>query len=148
MLTASFYKSCLILVNVISCISIYFAWAIMGYRTQYFTYLWRHSCLSLKIHHGGSCTKPSNCSDKIKMSKNTTGCQIESFIPIENMNVEKLRATKSNRCKFSQVSLKWIQKSASLRCLLPPTLNFSFLQWFLQTSNNKKRQLDWQLKYL
>ena len=102
----------------------------MGYRTQYFTYLWRRSCVSLRIHHGGSCTKPSNCSDEIKMSKSTTGCQIESFIPIENMNVEKLRATKSNRYKFSQAWLKWIQKSASLRCLLPPTLKFSFYNDF------------------
>ena len=28
------------------------------------------------------------------MSKNTIGCRIKSFIPIENMNVEKLRAAK------------------------------------------------------
>ena len=51
----------------------------MEYRTQYFTYLWRYSCLSLRIHHGGSYTKPSNCCDKIKMPKITTGCRIKSF---------------------------------------------------------------------
>ena len=45
----------------------------MGYKTLYFKYLWRHSCLSSRIHHGGSCTKPSNCSDKINMPKSTTG---------------------------------------------------------------------------
>ena len=47
-----------------------------------------------------------------------------------------------------QVSLKWIQIFVSQLCLLPPTLIFSFLKWFLQASNNNKRQLDWQLKYL
>ena len=82
------------------------------------------------------------------MPKSTTGYRIKSFIPIENMNIEKLRDSKSNPSKFSKVFLTWIQKSASLRCLLPPTLMFSFLQWFLQTSNNNKRQLDWQLHYL
>ena len=120
----------------------------MGYGTLYFTYLWTHSCLSLRIDHGGSFTKPENCSDEIKMPKSTTEYRIKSFIPIENMNVEKLRDSKSNPSKFSKVSLTWIQKSASLRCLLPPTLMFSFWQWFLQTSNNNKRQLDWQLQYL
>ena len=45
---------------------------------------------------------------KIKMPKNTAGYQIKSFIPIENVIVEKLRATKSNPNMFSQVSLKWI----------------------------------------
>ena len=82
--------------------------------------------MSLRIYHGGNCTKPSNCSDKIKMSNSTTGCQIKSFIPVENMNVEKLRETYSNINTFSQVSLKWIQKMTSLHCLLLPTL-FSFL---------------------
>ena len=45
------------------------------------------------MHHGGSCTKPSNYSDQIKMPKSTTGCQIKSFILAENMNVEKLIET-------------------------------------------------------
>ena len=36
-------------------------------------------------------TKPSNCSDKIKMPKSSTGCRIKSIIPVENMNIEKLR---------------------------------------------------------
>ena len=40
------------------------------------------------------------------MLKSTTGDQIKSFMPIENINVEKLRATKSNLSKFSQVALK------------------------------------------
>ena len=39
------------------------------------------------------------------MPKSTTGCQIISFITIENMNVEKLRATKSNPNMFIQVSI-------------------------------------------
>ena len=82
------------------------------------------------------------------MPKSTSGYRIKSFIPIENMNIEKLRDSKSNPSKFSKVFLTWIQKGASLRCLLPPTLMFSFLQWFSQTSNNNKRQLDWQLQYL
>ena len=89
----------------------------MGYRTQHFKHLWRHSCLSLRMHHKGSCTKSSNCSDKIKMSKSTTGCWIKSFIPVENKNVKKFRATKSNINIFSQVSIKWIQKSASISAL-------------------------------
>ena len=46
--------------------------------------------IGVSLLHGGSCTKPSNCSDKIKMPKSTTGCRIKSFIPVENMNVEKL----------------------------------------------------------
>ena len=120
----------------------------MGYRTQYFTYLWRHRCLSLRTHHGGKCAKPSNSSDKIKMTENTTGWRIKSFIPAENINVEKLRDILSNLTISSRVSLKWIQKSSSLLSLLRPTLMFSFLWWFLQTSYNNKRQLDWQLKYL
>ena len=125
--TASIYKSSLILVNFISCILIYLAQAIMGYRTQYFKHLWRHGCLSLRIHHGVSCTKSSNCSNKIKMPKKTTGSQIKGFILIGNMNIEKLISTKSNPNNFSQDFLKWIQKSASLHCLLPPTHMFSFL---------------------
>ena len=40
------------------------------------------------------------------MPTSTTGGQIKSFMPIENTNVEKLRATKSNLNKFSQVALK------------------------------------------
>ena len=78
--TLSIYKNGLFLVNVIPSILIYFAWAIMGYRAQYFTYLWRRSCISLRIHHGGSCKKSSNRSDKIKMPKSTTGCRIKIFI--------------------------------------------------------------------
>ena len=105
-LTASIYKISLILINVISCILIRFAWSAMGYRNQYFMYLWRHSCLSLRIHHGRSCTKPSNCSDKIKMPKSTTGCWIKSFIPVENMNVAKLRDIYCNLNYSSQVSLR------------------------------------------
>ena len=128
--TASIYKSSLILVYVISCILICIAQAIMAYRTQYFKYLWRHSCLSLRIHHGESCTKLSNCSDKIKMPKSTTGCPIKSFILIENLNVEELSATWSNLNNFSQVCLKRIQKSASLRCSLPPTVCFLFYNDF------------------
>ena len=88
MSTASIYKSSLILVNVISCILICFAQAIIGYKTQYLKYLWRDSCLSLKECTMESCTKPPNCSDKIKMPKSTAGCWIKIFIPIENMNVD------------------------------------------------------------
>ena len=44
------------------------------------------------------------------MPKNTTGCRIKSSIPTENMNVEKLRATKCNSSIFSQVSLKMNSK--------------------------------------
>ena len=91
--TSSIYKSSLIPVNVISCILTCFALAIIEYRTQYFTYLWRLSYLSLRIHRRGRWTKPSNCSNRIKMPKSTTGCQIKSFIQVENMNVEKLRDT-------------------------------------------------------
>ena len=38
------------------------------------------------------------------MPKSTTGFQIKSFIPIENMNSEKPIATKRNPDNFSQVS--------------------------------------------
>ena len=76
---------------------------------------------------GRSCTKLSNCYwNEINTPESTTECQIKTFIPIENMNVENLRATKSNRNMFSQVSFEWLQKSTSLRCLLSPTLMFSF----------------------
>ena len=147
--TASIYKSSLILLNPISWSLVQAtkydklpfqvnAKAIMGYRTQYFKYLWRYSCLSLRINHWGRCTKSPNCSNKIKMPKSTTGCRIKSFTPTENMNVETLRLTRISPNIFSQVSLKLIQKSASLRCSLPPALMFSFLWWFLQTSNSKK----------
>ena len=44
------------------------------------------------------------------MPKSTTGCRIESFIPIENMNFEKLRATKSNTNMFSRVSINEFKK--------------------------------------
>ena len=71
----------------------------------------RHSYLSSNLR---SRTKSSNCSNKIKMSKSTTGCRIKSFIRIENMNVKKFRATKSDINIFSHISLKWIQKSACL----------------------------------
>ena len=47
-----------------------------------------------------------NCSNKIKMPKNATACQIKSFVPTENMNVEKLRITKIKRNKFSLVCRK------------------------------------------
>ena len=50
--------------------------------------------------------KPWNCSDKIKMPKNAIGFRIKSFIPIENMNIEKLRDTYSKENAFSQVSFK------------------------------------------
>ena len=96
----------------------------MEYRPQYFKDLWTHSYLSLRINHEGSCKKSSNCSNKIKMPKSTTGCRIRSFIPIEKMSVERCRAAMINPNKFSQVSLKWTQKSAPLRCSLPPTLLF------------------------
>ena len=89
----------------------------MGCRTQYFTYLWRYSWSVFKNSHRGSCTKPSNCSNKIKMPKSTTGCRIKSFLPVENMNVEKLRDIQSNLNNSSQVPLKLIQKSASFRCI-------------------------------
>ena len=42
----------------------------------------------------------SHCSNRIKMPKNTITCQIKSFIPIENMNVEKISFT-----KITQISL-------------------------------------------
>ena len=100
--TASIYKNSLILVLVISFVLICLAWAIMVYRTQYFTYLWRHSCLSLRIHHEGSCTKPSSCSDKIKMSKSTTGCRIKSFILVENMYVKKVKDTQSSKNELAR----------------------------------------------
>ena len=61
------------------------------------------------------------------MPKGTTGCRAKRFIPIENMNVEKLKTIKINPNKFSQVCRKGIQKRASLRCSVPPTLMFSFL---------------------
>ena len=82
----------------------------MRYRSQYLKYVWRHSCLSLRMYHVGSSTKSSTCSNKTKMLKSTTGCRIKNFIPTENMNFEKLRAGKINPNKFSQVCLKWIQK--------------------------------------
>ena len=69
-------------------------------------------------------------------------------MPIENMNVEKLRATKINTNKFTEVRLKWIQKSAFPPCSLPPTPMFSFLKWLLRSSNKDTSQLDWQLNYL
>ena len=37
--------------------------------------------------------KSLNCFDKIEMLKTIIGCRIKSFLPIENMNVEKLRDT-------------------------------------------------------
>ena len=40
------------------------------------------------------------------MPKSTSGCQIKSFIPTENMNVEKFRTAKINPDMLSQVSLK------------------------------------------
>ena len=46
--------------------------------------------------------------------KSRTGCQIKSFIPVENVNVEKLRTAKINPNKFSQLCLEEIGKSASL----------------------------------
>ena len=80
------------------------------------------------MHDGGDLTKSSTCSNTIKMPKHTTGCRIRSFMPIENMNVEELRATKINTNKFTEVRLKRIQKSAFPPCSLPPTLMFSFLK--------------------
>ena len=58
------------------------------------------------MHRGGSCKKSSTCSNKIKMPKSSTGCRIKTFIPVENMNVEKLRADKINPNKLSQVCFK------------------------------------------
>ena len=49
-----------------------------------------------------------NYSNKLKMPKNTTACPITSFIPAENMNVEKFRFSKMNSNKFSQVCIKKI----------------------------------------
>ena len=126
MSTASIYKSSIILANVTSCILICFAWAIMGYKTQYFKYFWRYSCLSLRTHHGGSCTKPSNCFDKLEMPRSTTGCRIKSFMSVQIMNVEKLRDTESNLNTFSQVSVIWIQKSASPALLATANTNVLF----------------------
>ena len=44
------------------------------------------------------------------MQKKITGCRIPienmTFIPIENMNVQNLAATKNNPNMFSQVSLE------------------------------------------
>ena len=53
-----------------------------------------------------SCMKSSNHTNKIKMPKSTAGCRVKSFIPTENINIEKLRDTIINPNKFSQVSLK------------------------------------------
>ena len=92
----------------------------MVYRTQYFKYLRRHSCLSLRIHHGEAARSHRIVLIKSKGRKVLLEANKE-LIPIENMNVEKLGSTKSNPNMFSQVSLKCIQKSASLRCSLPPT---------------------------
>ena len=47
----------------------------------------------------------SNWSNEIKMLKNTTTLRIKSFVSLENINVEKLRFTKINANKFSQVCL-------------------------------------------
>ena len=40
------------------------------------------------------------------MPESTSGCLIKNFMPVENMNVKKFRATKSNINIFSQVSLE------------------------------------------
>ena len=48
----------------------------------------------------------SNYSNKIQIPGNTAVCQIATFIPIESLYVEKLRFTKININKFSQVCLK------------------------------------------
>ena len=45
-----------------------------------------------------------NCTSKIKVSKNTA-CQIKSFALVENMNFEKLKFTKINIKRVSQVFL-------------------------------------------
>ena len=47
---------------------------------------------------------------------------------MEDMNLEKLRFTKINSSKFSQVILEWIKESASLHYMLLPALMFSFLE--------------------
>ena len=70
----------------------------------------------------------SHCSNKIKVSKNTTAFRIKSYIPMEDMNLEKLRFTKINSSKFSQVILEWLKESVSLHYMLLPALMFSFLE--------------------
>ena len=58
----------------------------MGYRTQYFTYLWRHSCLSLRIHHGVSCTKPSTALIKSRCQKVLLDAAQRAFLSTESWN--------------------------------------------------------------
>ena len=89
-----------------------------GYRTQYSKYLWRHSCLSLRMHHGWSCTKSSNCSNKIKMSKSTTGYRIKSFMPIESINVEKLSESYQRLPKYVWPSLSQMNSKKFISALL------------------------------
>ena len=74
----------------------------MGHRTQYFKFSCLPGCLPLRIHHVGIFMELPNCDNKIKMPKSTTACRIKN-IPCENVIVEKLRFTKINTNKFSQV---------------------------------------------
>ena len=60
--------------------------------------------LPLQIHQ--ATQNHSNCSNKIKMPKNSSAYRIESFIPVQNMNVEELRFIKINTSNFIQVCLK------------------------------------------
>ena len=50
------------------------------------------------IHKSATLETPrnhSNCSNKIKMPKNNTAYRLKSFIPMENINVEKLEIYQS-----------------------------------------------------
>ena len=47
------------------------------------------------------------------MPKSTTGCRIKSFIPVENMNVEKLRETQSSINKLARSLLNEFKKVVS-----------------------------------
>ena len=60
------------------------------------------------------------------MPRNTTVCQIKSFIPLKNMNVVKLRFTKTNTEKSNEVCVKTTHTSEfsySPGYLLPLTLS-------------------------
>ena len=82
----------------------------MRYRTQYLKYVWRHSCLSLRMYHVGSSTKSSTCSNKTKMPKTTTGCRIKNFIPIENIILRNSELAKSIQTSLAKSALNEFKK--------------------------------------